>query len=181
MRVISLNVSRPQRIEWRGRDVQTSIFKLPADGPQRVHRLGILGNAVADLTVHGGVNKAVYVYPSEHYEYWRVQLPETRFDWGAFGENLTTEGLLEDETFIGDTLLIGTAEFVVTQPRMPCYKLGVRFDRLDMTKRFADSGLPGFYLSVRKPGIIQTGSIITLIPGERRNSSIAGIFREALR
>ena len=119
MRVISLNVGLPQEIQWRGRTVLTSIFKTPVDRRLRVSTLNFEGDQQSDLTVHGGVDKAVYAYPFEHYEYWRNELPEADLPLGAFGENLTTEGLLESEMRIGSRFRIGSAEFVVTQPRCP--------------------------------------------------------------
>jgi len=176
MKLISVNVGRPRHIEWHGEEVATSIFKTPVAGPHRVQTLGIVGNEQADLTVHGGVKKAVYVYPSEHYAYWREQLPDTRFDWGAFGENLTTEGLLEEQVHVGDRLLVGSAEFLVTQPRQPCYKLGIRFDRLDMPKRFHVSGFSGFYLAVITEGVVEAGNPVTLIPGDRTQGTITQLF-----
>jgi MOSC domain-containing protein YiiM len=177
MKLISLNVGRARHVEWYGEDITTSIFKTPVDGPLRVQTLGLAGNEQADLTVHGGVNKAVYAYASERYVYWREQLPDAHFSWGAFGENLTLEGLTEDQVYIGDRLAIGTAEFVVTQPRMPCYKLGIRFDRLDMPKRFLASGFSGFYLAVTREGMIQAGETVTLTPGDRQRGTIADVFR----
>ena len=144
-----------------------------------MHTLGISGDEQSDLTVHGGPRKAVYLYPSEHYVYWRAQLPNEHFPWGAFGENLTTEGVLESDAFIGDRLTIGSAHFEITQPRMPCYKLGVRFNRLDMTRRFFVSGLSGLYLSVLTEGTQQAGDAITLIPGHRQSGTIAEVFRRS--
>jgi len=169
MRLLSIQVGRPRDIDWHGEQVRTSIFKTPVTGPVGVRRLNLEGDEQSDLTVHGGPRKAVYVYPSEHYEYWRTELPDAALDWGAFGENLTTEGLLEDRVCIGDRLLCGSAEFVVTQPRQPCYKLGVKFDRLDMVKRFYRSGRSGLYLGVLREGTIAAGDALTLIatPGER--------------
>jgi MOSC domain-containing protein YiiM len=152
-------------VTWRGRVVETSIFKTPVSGPVGVKRLNLEGDKQSDLTVHGGAEKAVYVYPSEHYQFWRDQLPGVELPWGAFGENLTTEGL-DENIHIGDRLLIGTASFVVTQPRMPCYKLALRFDRLDMVKRFLQSGRTGFYLSVSQEGELAAGDSVTLQPGD---------------
>ena len=126
----------------------------------RVGRLNLDGDAQSDLSVHGGADKAVYVYPCEHYAYWRKQLPDMELPWGAFGENLTTEGLLEDQVCIGDRLRIGSAEFAVTQPRMPCFKLGIRFGRPDMVRRFLQSRRTGFYLSVVREGEIAAGNPI---------------------
>ena len=163
MKVLSVQVGRPRDVEWRGEVVNTGIFKEPVHGPVIVRWLDLDGDEQADLTVHGGANKAVYLYPSEHYPLWRKELPELEFPFGAFGENLTVDGLLEDDVRLGDQLRIGTAEFVVTQPRMPCYKLAVRFNRTDMLKRLLRSGRTGFYLRVQKEGILTAGDEITWI------------------
>jgi MOSC domain-containing protein YiiM len=163
MQVISINVGRPREVEWRDQIVRTSIFKEPVNGRVHVGRLNIEGDQQSDLTVHGGINKAVYVYPSEHYEFWRRELPDADLLWGAFGENLTTIGLSEDDVRIGDRFAIGSAEFIVTQPRMPCFKLTIRFGRADMIKRFYRSGRSGFYLAVAKEGEIGTGDEISLL------------------
>jgi len=122
------------------------------EGEVRVTRLNLQGDEQSDLSVHGGADKAVYVYPSEHYAYWREQLPGVDLPWGAFGENFTSEGLLEEHARIGDRLRVGSADFVVTQPRMPCFKLGIRFDRPDIVKRFLRARRTGFYLSVMREG-----------------------------
>jgi len=153
----------------------TSIFKAPVSGRIRVNRLNLVGDEQSDLTVHGGVDKAVYLYPSEHYEYWREQLPDFPLPWGAFGENFTSEGLLEDAIRIGDRLRIGTAEFAVTQPRMPCFKLGIRFDRADMVKRFLQSGRSGFYLSVSEEGEVTAGDTVTIIARDEHAVSVADV------
>ena len=174
-RLRSVCVGRPRDVEWHGKAVTTSIFKEPVEGRVRVNRLNIAGDEQSDLTVHGGVDKAVYAYPSEHYAYWAEQLPGFSLPWGAFGENLTTDGLLESEIRIGDRLRIGTAEFAVTQPRMPCYKLGVRFDRADMVKRFLRSGRSGFYLKVLTEGEIGAGDAITLIARDEYGTSVAEV------
>jgi MOSC domain-containing protein YiiM len=137
MKLLSVNVGLPREVEWNGRIVRTSIFKAPVPGRVQVRKLNLDGDQQSDLTVHGGVDKAVYVYPSEHYAFWRRELPNADLSSGAFGENFTTEGALDDNAVhIGDRFRIGSAEFVVTQPRMPCFKLGIRFGRPDMVKRF---------------------------------------------
>jgi MOSC domain-containing protein YiiM len=159
MKVVSLNVGLPREVEVHGGTVLTSIFKTPAARRLRVTALNFEGDEQSDLTVHGGVDKAVYAYPAEHYEYWRQELPDADLPWGAFGENLTTEGLLEDVR-IGDRFRAGSAEFIVTQPRMPCYKLGIRFGRPDMPKRFLRSGRSGFYLAVTQEGEVGAGDLI---------------------
>ena len=163
MNVISINAGLPRNVEWRGQTVQTSIFKEPVSGPVKVRRLNIDGDQQSDLTVHGGVDKAVYVYPFEHYAFWQKELPSLDFPLGAFGENFTTTGLDEGSVHIGDRFRIGSAEFVVTQPRMPCYKLTIRFKRPDMIKRFLQSGRTGFYLAVTREGEVSTGDAISLI------------------
>jgi len=155
--------------------VQTSIFKEPVAGQVRVERLNLAGDRQSDLSVHGGVDKAVYVYPSEHYEFWRKELPGVDLLWGAFGENFTTEGLREDRAHIGDHLSIGSAEFVVTQPRMPCFKLGIRFGRPDMVKRFLQSGRTGFYLAVAREGEVAAGDVVTLISRDDLAITVADI------
>jgi MOSC domain-containing protein YiiM len=162
-------------VQWRRDLVTTSIFKEPVSGRVRVNRLNLAGDAQSDLTVHGGPDKAVYVYPSEHYPYWREQLPDFPLPWGAFGENLTTDGLIETEVRIGDRLRIGSAEFVVTQPRMPCYKLGIRFNRADMVKRFLKSERSGFYLKVVEEGEVGAGDGITRLARDERGVSVADI------
>jgi MOSC domain-containing protein YiiM len=155
--VVSVNVGLPRTVRWKGRDVTTGIFKEPVAGRIPVRRLNLDGDRQADLAVHGGPAKAVYVYPLEHYAYWREQLGE-ELPFGAFGENLTVEGLpLEDEAAVGDRFRIGTAELVVTQPRLPCFKLGLRFGREDMVKRFLASGRTGYYLSVDVEGDVGAG------------------------
>jgi MOSC domain-containing protein YiiM len=176
MKVISINVGLPREVEWRGQIVRTSIYKEPVSGRVRVDRLNIEGDQQSDLTVHGGVDKAVYVYPSEHYEFWRKELPDTDLSWGAFGENLTTTGLTEDAVHIGDRFAIGSAEFVVTQPRMPCYKLTIRFGRADMIKRFYRSGRSGFYLAVAQEGEIEAGDDLSILSRDDDAITIAEGF-----
>jgi len=127
-----------------------------------IGRLSLAGDQQADLTVHGGLEKAVYAYPAEHYAYWQKELPEVAYSWGRFGENLTTEGLREDDLCIGDCLKVGSALLIVTQPRTPCYKLNLRFGRDDMIKRFLLSGRSGFYFSVVEPGEVSAGSTIEI-------------------
>jgi MOSC domain-containing protein YiiM len=140
-----------------------------------VGRFNIAGDQQSDLTVHGGAEKAVYVYPSEHYEYWRRELPDTELPWGAFGENFTTEGLLEQAVGIGDKLRVGSAEFIVTQPRMPCFKLGIRFSRDDMVKRFLQSGRSGLYLAVLREGEVGAGDPIEVTQRDEHGVAVADI------
>ena len=170
----------PRQVEWRGDIVTTSIFKDPVTGRVRLDRLNLAGDQQSDLRVHGGPNKAVYAYPAEHYPYWREQLPESPLPWGAFGENFTTDGLIETDVCIGDRFRIGSAELVVTQPRMPCFKLSVRFNRGDMVKRFVKAGRSGFYLRVVLEGEVGAGDAITLVDRDERGVSVAEHFRQRL-
>jgi MOSC domain-containing protein YiiM len=175
MKVLSVNVGRPQDIEWRTETLQTAIYKAPVSGSVAVARLNIAGDQQADLSVHGGPEKAVYAYPSEHYAFWREKLPGVALPWGSFGENLTIEGLLETAVRVGDVLRIGTTELVVTQPRMPCFKLNVRFQRPDMVKRFMRSGRSGFYYAVLKEGHVGAGDPIDLVPTDEHAISVAEV------
>jgi len=181
MRVVSIQVGRPREIEWRGKTVRTSIFKEPVSGPVRVGKLNLAGDEQADLSVHGGVDKAVYAYPSEHYAHWRDELPGVELPWGSFGENLTTEGLSETAVRIGDRLSIGSAEFLVTQPRLPCFKLAIRFGRPDMVKRFQRSGRSGFYLAVAREGTISAGDPIQVLSTEGSGFKVADVARRELK
>jgi len=176
-RVISVNVGQPREVLWRGRTVTTGIFKEPVQGRVAVRSLNLNGDKQADLSVHGGLDKAVYAYPAEHYSYWQKELPGMQLPWGIFGENLTTEGVLEDDVNIGDQFRIGSAEMMVTQPRMPCYKLGIRFGRDDIIKRFMSAGRPGFYLRVLLEGEVGAGDTIERISRDDGQVTISDIFR----
>jgi MOSC domain-containing protein YiiM len=175
MKLLSISVGPPRDVEWRGKTVRTSIFKSPVPGRVRVRRLNLEGDQQSDLTVHGGAEKAVYAYPSEHYAFWREELPGVDLPWGTFGENFTTEGLLEGSVRIGDRLRVGPAEFVVTQPRMPCFKLGIRFGRPDMVKRFHDSRRNGFYLAVLQEGEVTAGDSFELIARDEHGVTVADV------
>jgi MOSC domain-containing protein YiiM len=177
MKIVSVNVGKPREVVWKGMAVQTAIFKEPVDGPVAISKLNLTGDKQADLTVHGGAEKAVYAYPAEHYEYWQNELPELSFSWGRFGENLTTEGLREETLGIGDRLRVGSAVLMVTQPRTPCYKLGLRFERDDMIKRFLMSGRSGFYFSVIEPGEVSAGSEVEILDRDPNRVTVADIVR----
>src|ERR1044071_6778196 len=155
MRVVSINVGEPREVQSANGAVLTSIFKTPIAGRVALRGHNLDGDRQSDLTVHGGANKAVYVYPSEHYAFWKDQLSVDDLPWGSFGENLTTEGVAEEAIHVGDRIRVGSAEFIVTQPRMPCFKLGIRFERADMVKRFLESRRSGFYLSVAAEGELE--------------------------
>ncbi|HSY54240.1 MAG TPA: MOSC domain-containing protein [Opitutaceae bacterium] len=177
MKIHSLNVGVPREVPVHGGTIITGIFKQPVEGPVTLRRLNLDGDRQADLTVHGGPYKAVYCYPHEHYEYWKKTLPGRELPIAVFGENFTTEGMLEPDVYIGDKYSVGTAEVTVTQPRQPCYKLNVRFNDDHMVKRFLNSGRSGFYLSVTKPGEVAAGDEITLLSRDPRKVSIAEFNR----
>jgi MOSC domain-containing protein YiiM len=177
MKIISVNVGRPRLVMWRGGPVSTGIFKEPVGGRVALRTLNLDGDRQADLTVHGGPAKAVYAYPSEHYAYWRGELPGVELPWGVFGENFTTEGLSETSVHVGDRFRVGAAELQVTQPRMPCYKLGIKFGSADMLKRFLASGRTGFYFSVTREGEVGVGDEVELVERDPRGVTIADVVR----
>ena len=181
MRVISVNVGLPREVEWKGRSVMTGIFKEPVEGTVPVRHLNLDGDRQADLSVHGGPDKAVYAYPSEHYPFWRGEYPDHDLSWGGFGENLTTEGWLEDAVHIGDRFRVGTAELVAVQPRMPCFKLGIRFGRDDVIARFLESDRPGVYFRVLQEGDVAAGDPMVRIAEDPHRVTIVDIVRLYLR
>jgi MOSC domain-containing protein YiiM len=176
MTLTSVNTGGPRDIHVNGDVVRTSIWKSPREGRVRVAGVNLEGDEQSDLSVHGGTYKSVYVYPSEHYAYWRDELPGVDLPWGVFGENLTTEGLLERDVCIGDRIGIGSAEFQVTQPRQPCFKLGIRFGREDMLRRFVASGRSGFYVSIVAEGDVGRGDTIRITQRAAGSISVADIF-----
>jgi MOSC domain-containing protein YiiM len=175
MKLISVNVGLPREVTWKGKTVSTGIFKQPVSNRVMVRSLNLDGDGQADLTVHGGLDKAVYVYPFEHYDYWRGELPQTELPLGIFGENFTTTGLTEVDVNIGDRFQIGSVELMVTQPRLPCYKLGIRFGRSDMVKRFLVSRRTGFYFRVLQEGEVGVGDILELVSRDDNNVTVADI------
>lgn len=177
MKIISLNVGLPRLAVWNGQPISTGIFKSPVEGRVKLRTLNLEGDRQSDLSVHGGITKAVYAYPAEHYEYWRRELPNMELPWGMFGENFTTEGMFEGEMRIGDRFRVGSAEVMVTEPRMPCYKLGVKFGRSDIIKRFLASKRTGFYFAVLQEGEVGAGDDFELLSRDEANVSIADVTR----
>jgi MOSC domain-containing protein YiiM len=175
MKVVSLNVATSRTVVWKGHEVRTGIFKEPVEGAVMMRRLNLDGDRQADLTVHGGPAKAVYAYPSEHYPLWKNELPAMALPWGMFGENLTTEGMSEQEIHIGDKFRIGEAIVMVTQPRTPCYKLALKFQRDDMLERMLSNGRSGFYFAVDQQGIVKAGDSIERIHEDPGTISVAEI------
>ena len=177
MKVLSVNVGLPRQIEFDGQSVTSGIYKSPVQGRVRVGRLNLEGDGQADLSVHGGLNKAVYAYPAGHYEYWCREFPGKEMPWGIFGENLTLEGLTESDVHIGDRFQIGTVVLTVTQPRLPCYKLGIKFGTDDMPERFLASRRTGFYFAVVEEGELGEGDIVRPIHRDANQVSVADILR----
>jgi len=175
--LLSIQVGRPQIVMRDGEPVSTGIFKAPVKGRVKLQTLNLEGDRQADLSVHGGPTKAVYVYPVEHYDYWRAELPEMDLPWGMFGENFTTQGLREAEINIGDKFQIGSAIVMVTEPRLPCYKLGIRLGRSDIIKRFLASERTGFYLSVLQEGEVGAGDPIKMIEQAKDSVRVSDITR----
>jgi len=175
VRIVSVNVGLPRSLTRLGKTVTTGIFKSPVAGRIRMRTLNLQGDAQADLTVHGGPSKAVYAYPSEHYAFWRDALPGVELPWGMFGENLTTEGLLERDVHIGDRFHIGTAEVMVTEPRMPCYKLGLKFGREDIIKKFLTSRKTEFYFAVLKEGEVGAGDAVRQVGRDSHEVTVTDI------
>jgi len=181
MKLVSVNIGHPREVIYKGKTVTTGIFKEPVEGRIGLRTLNLDGDRQADLSVHGGPSKAAYAYPIEHYEYWRAEFPGMNLPWGMFGENFTTEGLREDSVNIGDRFRIGSAEVMVTEPRLPCYKLAAKFGRDDIIKRFLHSGRTGFYFAVMQEGEVGTGDGIELVSRDEHSVTVADITRLYVR
>ncbi len=177
MRVLSVNAGLPRNVAWKGKPVTTGIYKEPVDGPVRIRTLNLDGDRQADLRVHGGWDKAVYAYPSEFYELWRRERPELDFPWGQFGENLTTEGLIDGDVSVGDRFRVGTAELIVTQPRLPCFKLGIKMGRDEFVTEFLERGLLGFYFAVAREGEVEAGDPIVALSRDPRGFRVTEVAR----
>jgi MOSC domain-containing protein YiiM len=177
MRVLSVNVGLPREVIWRGKTVTIGIYKEPVAGRVAIRALNLEGDRQADLRVHGGRDKAVYAYPSEFYELWSRERPELDFGPGTFGENLTTDGLLDGDVSIGDRFRVGTAELVVTQPRLPCFKLGIKMGRDEFVTEFLERGLLGFYLAVAREGDVAAGDPIVELQRDPRGFRVTEVAR----
>jgi MOSC domain-containing protein YiiM len=177
VKVLSVNVGQPREVLWHGKPVTTGIFKEPVAGRVPLRRLNLDGDSQADLRVHGGPDKAVYAYPSEFYELWSRERPELELGPGTFGENLTLEGLLDDDVSVGDRFQIGTAELVVTQPRLPCFKLGLRMGRDEFVTEFLERGQLGFYHAVDREGEVAAGDAIVELQRDPRRFGVTEVAR----
>ena len=181
MKIASLNVARPRLVVYKGKTINTGIFKQPVSGPVQLRTLNLDGDRQADLTVHGGPNKAVYGYPSEHYPFWQEELPGVDLPWGMFGENFTTVGIAEDDLHVGDRFQIGSSIVMVRQPRTPCFKLAAKFQRDDILERFLLSGRSGFYFSVEQEGSVAEGDDFQLLKRNRDGVTISEMNRLFVR
>lgn len=177
IRLVSVNCGVPRQFPWHGKSVTTAICKKPVNGRVALRTLNLDGDRQADLTVHGGASKAVYCYPLAHYEYWRAELPDRELPSGSFGENFTVDGLVEDSVYIGDRFAVGSAEVMVTEPRLPCYKLGLRFESDEMVKRFLASRRTGFYLAVIREGDVGAGDRMVMAAREPGSVPLPWITR----
>ena len=177
MRLVSVNTGLPREVTWHGKSVTTAIYKQPVEGRLALRKLNLDGDRQADLSVHGGEHKAGYCYPLAHYDYWKRELPSRDLPMAIFGENFTTDGLVESSVHLGDQFSVGSAEVVVTQPRLPCYKLAVRFEADDMVKRFLASGRTGFYLAVTHEGDVGAGDKFKVISRDSNAVSVSEITR----
>mgnify|MGYP001441429264 FL=1 len=177
MKVLSINIGTLQEILRNGKKIQTGIFKQPTEGPIEVKQLGLEGDQQANKKLHGGIYKAICVYPSEHYDLWKEELGKPDLSFGDFGENLTTVGLMEGDICLGDRLRIGSVEIVVTQPREPCITLNARLDTKDLSARICKSGRSGFYFSVMKEGIIKNGDSIEYINRDENRVTVSDFNR----
>lgn len=175
MEIVSVNIGEPATIQWRGKEVKTGIYKYPVDGPIILETEDVKNDNVIDRKHHGGADKACYAYSADHYSYWQKLYPEIDFHYGIFGENLTIDGLNEAGIFIGDVYQIGETRVQVTQPRQPCFKLGVRFGTQKIIRQFVDSGFSGVYFRILKQGKVKAGDEITRI--QKQNAvSIQKVF-----
>ena len=176
MKIISTNIGRIREIDWNGRKIVTGIYKEPVQGPIHLGKLGVNKDEVANLEVHGGSDKACYLYSADHYAYWKTQFPDLEWNWGIFGENITVEGLDEGNIRIGDIYTLGSATVQVSQPRLPCYKLGIRFGTAKVVKQFLEAPYPGVYLRILEEGHVKTGDEMNLLDGNSTGMTVREIY-----
>ncbi|MGB5172394.1 MOSC domain-containing protein [Eudoraea sp.] len=177
MRVISTNIGPLTKVNWHGKEIVTGIFKKPIDEPLMLQTDSVANDSIADPRVHGGQYKACYLFSSKYYNYWKRKYPHLEWGWGMFGENLTIEHLEERELRIGDIYEIGTALIQITQPREPCFKLGIRFGTQEILKEFIAHGHPGTYVKVLKKGIVKKGDPLILKEKSKSPLTIQDFYR----
>lgn len=176
MKVISTNLGEPTKINWNGKQTLTGIYKYPVDQPIYLDTEDVQGDTVVDRKYHGGIYKACYLFSADHYDYWKAKYPQLEWDWGMFGENLTIQGLDESQLRIGSTYRLGTALVQISQPREPCYKLGIRFGDQEILKQFIDHGRPGTYIRVLEPGTVSKGDSMELVTASESPLTIAQFY-----
>ncbi len=163
MKIISTNLGKPTTFEWNGKEEQTGIFKYPVAGPLTINTLDVANDTIINRINHGGINKACYLFSKDQYPYWKKIYPNLDWDWGMFGENLTVEDMDESQLRVGDIFKVGHAVVQISQPREPCYKLGIRFDDQNILKKYIAHGYPGTYVKVLEPGSVQNGDEFILL------------------
>lgn len=176
MKIISTNIGTSKTVEWQGKEIQTGIFKYPVNEPIVLEKTDVKGDQVIDRKYHGGEMKACYIYSHDHYAFWKAQYPDLDWDYGMFGENLTVQGLNEATVKIGDVYTVGAAKVQVTQPRQPCFKLGIRFQDQGIIKKFVDQPYPGVYLAVLENGAVKKGDEFQLVERREKSVSIAEVY-----
>ncbi len=178
MKIISTNIGLPQTITWKEKDLQTGIFKKPVNEPIFLSKMGVVGDAVMNEKAHGGIDKSCYLYSTNHYDYWKQKYPDLDWSWGIFGENLSIAGLAENKMHIGDVLEIGDSIVKITQPRIPCYKLGIRFNNQEIIKQFLDAERSGIYVKVLKDGFVKAGDQVYLLERPSNSLTVTQIFNQ---
>ena len=176
MQIIATNIGRATTITFNGKQEQTGIFKYPVDTPLRLGKTDVDRDTVIDRKHHAGINKACYLFSADEYDFWKKQYPELDWDWGMFGENLTVKGLNEAEIRVGDIYTIGTAKVEVSQPREPCYKLGVRFEDQKILKKFIKRGRPGTYVRIVEEGEVAVGDSVKLVKRSTNSLTVTGFY-----
>ena len=176
MKVTSTNLGEPTKINWNGKQTLTGIYKYPVDQPIYLDTEDVQGDTVVDRKYHGGIYKACYLFSADHYDHWKAKYPQLEWDWGMFGENLTIQGLDESQLRIGSTYRLGTALVQISQPREPCYKLGIRFGDQEILKQFIDHGRPGTYIRVLEPGTVSKGDSMELVTASESPLTIAQFY-----
>lgn len=175
--IISTNIAQPKEVIWQGKKVMTGIYKNPVDHALELKKTFVENDSVIDLRYHGGIDKACYLFSEDHYEYWKEKYPNLDWQYGMFGENLTVKNCNEKDVYIGDTYEVGTAVVQVSQPRQPCFKLGIRFENQSVLKDFINQPYSGVYLRVIKEGTVKAGDTFKLIDRQKDGVSVAEVFQ----
>jgi MOSC domain-containing protein YiiM len=176
MKIVATNIGKPTSFQWNGKEEKTGIYKYPVDGPLFLSKFDVRNDAICNRINHGGIDKACYLFSKEEYPYWKVRYPELAWDWGMFGENLTVAGLNDAQMRIGDIYKIGTAIVQVSQPREPCYKLGIRFGNQEILQQYIERGHPGTYVRILEEGHVTTGDELKLVAQSKNTLTTKQFF-----